>query len=226
MAEYEIFFKESVWKDLKEIPEKDLKRILSRIESLGEEPRPAGGEKLTGQELYRARQGNYRILYSIQDNELTIWVIKVGHRKEVYRRSEPACAGGGEEHAAPGTRRYEIGKSVMTFSEVDLQRIKKLVGDLCDRRTPEELRDKLRFEYEIEKQNVIVHEVRPVWDNPSEYMKLPMAKLSFVKRQKLWKLYWKRASGKWEKYQPNESDKDLGMLIKEIDKDAFGCFFG
>lgn len=85
MAEYEIFFKESVWKDLKGIPKKDLKRILSRIESLGEDPMPAGSEKLTGQELYRVRQGNYRILYSIQDNELTIWVIKVRHRKEAYR---------------------------------------------------------------------------------------------------------------------------------------------
>ena len=82
MAAYDIFFKESVWKDLKKIPKTDLKRIFSRIESLGEDPRPAGSEKLTGQELYRIRQGNYRILYSIQDNELTIWVIKVGHRNE------------------------------------------------------------------------------------------------------------------------------------------------
>jgi len=85
MAEYEIFFKESVWKDLKGISKKDLKRILSRIESLREDPLPDGREKPTGQELYRVRQGNFRILYSIQDNELTIWVIKVGHRKEVYR---------------------------------------------------------------------------------------------------------------------------------------------
>jgi len=85
MAGYEIFFKESVWKDLKGIAKKDLKRILSRIETLGDDPRPIGSEKLTGQELYRVRQGNYRILYSIQDNELTIWVIKVGHRKGVYR---------------------------------------------------------------------------------------------------------------------------------------------
>ncbi len=85
MAEYEIFFKESVWKDLKAIPKKDLKRILARIEDLVDDPRPIGSEKLTGHELFRVRQGNYRILYSIQDNELTIWIIKVGHRKEVYR---------------------------------------------------------------------------------------------------------------------------------------------
>jgi mRNA interferase RelE/StbE len=85
MAGYEIFFKESVWKDLQDVPKKNLKRILARIENLGRDPRPIGSEKLTGHELYRVRQGNYRILYSIQDNELTLWLFKVGHRKDVYR---------------------------------------------------------------------------------------------------------------------------------------------
>ena len=85
MAEYEIFFKESVWKELKIIPKSDIKRILSRIEKLGDNPRSVGCEKLTSMELYRVRQGKYRIVYSIQDNELTVWVIKIGHRKNVYR---------------------------------------------------------------------------------------------------------------------------------------------
>lgn len=85
MAAYELFFRESVWKELKKIPKADLKKILSRIEQLGNDPRPMGCEKLTGHELYRIRQGNYRIVYSIQDNELTVWVVKVGHRKNVYR---------------------------------------------------------------------------------------------------------------------------------------------
>jgi len=85
MAGYEIFFKESVWRELKKIPKSDLNRIIARIEKLGGDPRPMGCEKLTGHELYRVRQGNYRIVYSIQDYELTVWVIKVGHRKSVYR---------------------------------------------------------------------------------------------------------------------------------------------
>jgi len=85
MAGYELFFKESVWKELKKIPHVALKKILSRIEELGINPRPTGCEKLTGHEFYRIRQGNYRIVYSIQDSELTVWVIKVGHRKNVYR---------------------------------------------------------------------------------------------------------------------------------------------
>ena len=85
MAAYKIFFKKSVEKDLNVIPKKDLKKILERIEALSEDHRPKGCEKLTGQLRYRFRQGRYRILYSIQDDELTVWVVKVGHRKDIYR---------------------------------------------------------------------------------------------------------------------------------------------
>ena len=80
MAEYEVLFKESVYKDLKKIPKADLKKILSRIKKLSDNARPAGCEKLTEQERYRLRQGKYRIVYSIQEDKLTIWVVKVGHR--------------------------------------------------------------------------------------------------------------------------------------------------
>jgi mRNA interferase RelE/StbE len=85
MAAYRVFFKRSVEKDFASIPKKDVKRILNRIKTLEEDPRPPRCEKLTGQERYRLRQGRYRIVYSIQDDELTVWVVKVGHRKSIYR---------------------------------------------------------------------------------------------------------------------------------------------
>jgi mRNA interferase RelE/StbE len=81
MAEYRVYFKESVEKDFSTIPKKDLQKILRRIETLSQDPGPQGHEKLTGQERYRVRQGNCRIVYSVQDQELTVWVAKVGHRK-------------------------------------------------------------------------------------------------------------------------------------------------
>ena len=84
MAAYKIFFKNSVGKDFKSIPDKDLTKILACIESLKANPRQTGCKKLSVQEKYRLRYGRYRILYTIQDNELTIWIIKVGHRKDVY----------------------------------------------------------------------------------------------------------------------------------------------
>ena len=85
MAEYSIFFKKSVWKDFEYIPKNDLKKILKAIKSLVKDPRPPGCRKLSGQERYRLRQGRYRIIYSIQDDELTVWIVKVGHRKDIYR---------------------------------------------------------------------------------------------------------------------------------------------
>ena len=80
MAVYKVFFKKSVWKDFESIPKKKLDRIIEKIDSLSENPRPAGSQKLSGQERYRMRQGRYRILYSIQDDALTVWVVKVAHR--------------------------------------------------------------------------------------------------------------------------------------------------
>ncbi|MCW7753540.1 type II toxin-antitoxin system RelE/ParE family toxin [Desulfobotulus sp. H1] len=86
MVEYKILFRKSVEKDLLGIRGKDVIRILERIKSLENNPRPPGYEKLTGQDRYRLRQGQYRIVYSIQDNELTIWVVAIGHRKDVYQK--------------------------------------------------------------------------------------------------------------------------------------------
>ena len=85
MAEYKIYFKESVEKDFRIIPKKDLQKIIVRIKALAKDPRPPGHEKLTGQERYRVRQGQYRIIYSVHDKELIVSVVKVGHRKDVYR---------------------------------------------------------------------------------------------------------------------------------------------
>ena len=85
MGSFEVLFKQSVAKDLRQIPNKDVARILKRIEALSVEPRPPGVEKLSGQEKYRIRQGVYRILYEIRDNELIVMVIKVGHRRDVYK---------------------------------------------------------------------------------------------------------------------------------------------
>lgn len=85
MVAYSIFFRESVRKDIAAIPAKDLQRIMERIGLLADNPRPPGSEKLSGQERYRIRQGVYRIVYSIQDHELTVWVVKIGHRRQVYR---------------------------------------------------------------------------------------------------------------------------------------------
>ena len=85
MEKYRLVFKKSVCQDLRVLPKKDIARILKCIRSLAEDPRPQGCEKLSGHERYRVRQGVYRIIYEIKDDVLTVVVVKVGHRREVYR---------------------------------------------------------------------------------------------------------------------------------------------
>ncbi len=85
MASYKIIVKKSVAKDLKSIPKTDVQRILSAIQKLADDPRPPQAKKLSGQERYRIRQGSYRILYTIEDDQLVICVVKVGNRRDVYR---------------------------------------------------------------------------------------------------------------------------------------------
>ncbi|MDT8397339.1 MAG: type II toxin-antitoxin system RelE/ParE family toxin [Pseudomonadales bacterium] len=86
MASYELAFKKSLTRDLRSIPNEDVMRILERIQALAHDPRPPGCEKLSGQERYRIRQGVYRIVYEIEDRHLMVLVVKVGHRRKIYRR--------------------------------------------------------------------------------------------------------------------------------------------
>ncbi len=84
MEKYRITFKRSVKKDFRGIPKQDVKQILSRIDSLADNARPVGCKKLSANEVYRVRQGQYRIIYEIQDDRLVVLIIRIGHRSSVY----------------------------------------------------------------------------------------------------------------------------------------------
>ncbi len=85
MANYRLQIKPSAAKEIETIPLKDRKRLVTKIRGLAEEPRPPGCEKLSGQEKFRLRQGHYRVLYSVDDTEALVVIVKVGHRRDVYR---------------------------------------------------------------------------------------------------------------------------------------------
>ena len=86
MARFRILIRASAAREIEKIStRRDRQRIIDRIAALAEDPRPRGCEKLSGREKYRIRQGPYRILYSVHDDHLIIHVVKVGHRKDVYR---------------------------------------------------------------------------------------------------------------------------------------------
>ncbi len=85
MASYKVSIKPSAAKEIESLPKKDRIRVIKRIKDLSENPRPPGCEKLSGDDKYRVRQGQYRIVYSISDEELVVLVVKVANRREVYR---------------------------------------------------------------------------------------------------------------------------------------------
>lgn len=85
MANYNVLIKRSAAKELESVPPKDRYRLVRRIEGLGSNPRPPGVQKLSGKEKYRIRQGDYRILYEIVDQDLIVTVVRIGHRRDVYR---------------------------------------------------------------------------------------------------------------------------------------------
>ncbi len=85
MASYSLLIKRSAAKELEAVPPKDRRRIVARIQALATEPRPPGIEKLSGAEKYRVRQGDYRVLYTIDDSIRSVVIVKIGHRRDVYR---------------------------------------------------------------------------------------------------------------------------------------------
>ncbi len=87
MGRYRVLIKTSAAREIEAVDrKKDRQRIVSRIQSLAENPRPPGCEKLSGQwDKYRVREGHYRVVYSIEDKDRLVYVVKVGHRKDVYR---------------------------------------------------------------------------------------------------------------------------------------------
>ncbi|MGQ0561835.1 MAG: type II toxin-antitoxin system RelE family toxin [Gemmatimonadota bacterium] len=85
MASYSVLTKRSAAKEIEELPARDRPRVVARIRALSSDSRPPGCEKLSGEEKYRVRQGKYRILYEIVDRDLVVTVVKVAHRRDVYR---------------------------------------------------------------------------------------------------------------------------------------------
>lgn len=88
MGKYKVSIKRSAVKEIEAIPQKkERQRIIRRIGQLADDPRPPGSKKLSGRDRYRIRQGTFRIVYGIEDDELIVYVVKVGHRKDIYRGS-------------------------------------------------------------------------------------------------------------------------------------------
>jgi mRNA interferase RelE/StbE len=82
---YSVVVKRSAERELRAIPRPDLGRVVTRIRRLADDPRPPGSERLSGEDRYRIRQGDYRVVYAIDDEQRIVEVVRIGHRRDVYR---------------------------------------------------------------------------------------------------------------------------------------------
>ena len=116
----------------------------------------------------------------------------------------------------------------MPFSEIELRYIEDTVGKMCGRRSPPLLRDELRIIYEVERLDVVVYEERPNWRDPKKWSRMGVAKFKYSRKDGKWKLFWMRSDSKWHRYEMGMPGgaKRLEELVKEVDNDPYGAFFG
>jgi hypothetical protein len=113
----------------------------------------------------------------------------------------------------------------MAFSELDLARIDKVVGEFCRKRVPPHMKSKIDFVYEVVGQTVVIYEKRPHWQEAGRVTRSHVAKFSYTRSSNIWRLYWMRGNGKLLLYEGGES-RDLAVLMRMVDEDRHGCFFG
>lgn len=114
----------------------------------------------------------------------------------------------------------------MSLSEITQTAISKKLSQFCNDRVPPHIRDKVRLDFEFKGNNVTLLEIRPVWNDPSQFTHLPVAKLRFGKEDLKWTLYCCDRNSKWHLYKNAQSTTNIDTLIKEIDTDPTRIFWG
>ena len=115
----------------------------------------------------------------------------------------------------------------MAFSEIEQKRIEKPVKAYIDgRRPPPHVRNELDLGYRIRNQSVELFETRPAWQRPGEYIEHSIAKATFVKADRRWKIYWLRKDLRWHRYEPDPSVSTIEEFLAVVEQDQFGCFYG
>src|SRR5690606_34910997 len=115
----------------------------------------------------------------------------------------------------------------MAISEFEIRRCEKAMqGFLEERRPPAHIRDQLDLGYRFDGQSIEIFEVRPSFRYPDEKIESPVAKATYVKSRKLWKVYWMRQDLKWHRYPPAPEVRHVEDFIALVKEDAHACFFG
>ena len=114
----------------------------------------------------------------------------------------------------------------MALSEFELKKYEKAVNAFLEKkRPPAYKRDQLDFGFKVENQSIEIFEIRPCWNDPTEIIQMPVAKTTYVKSQRLWRICWQRADLKWHSYAPHPVAKSLEEFLKVVEIDVHSCFF-
>lgn len=116
----------------------------------------------------------------------------------------------------------------MAFTEVEISEHLKVIEDLfwSRRRPPLHLRDKVREGQRFTGHTIDLFLVRPAYRRPGEQIEESIARVKYVRSQRIWRIFWKRADGRWHRYQPHPQADSLAAALCVIDEDVNGCFFG
>ena len=115
----------------------------------------------------------------------------------------------------------------MAFSEFEQKRYEKVVGEYIEtRRPPAEVRDQVDLSFRVEKQSVIIFEIREIWNDRERKVESPIAKATYVISKKIWKIYWQRADLKWHSYEPTLETRSIEEFLSVVENDEYHCFWG
>ena len=114
----------------------------------------------------------------------------------------------------------------MAISEFELFKVEKAAKEFCFNKNQNIPREQLYIDYKMEDQTLFFVEVRPMWNDPSKKTEMLVAKFLYVKKDKLWKLYWPRKNMKWQQYKLGGINQYLEPLFKVVNEDVQGCFWG
>lgn len=115
----------------------------------------------------------------------------------------------------------------MAISEFEIKRYEKIVGDYIEkRRPPAEVRDQVDLGFRIKGQSIVIFEIREVWNQPDQKVEIDIAKATYVKRHKIWKIYWQRADLKWHRYDPTPEANSVEEFLNIVEEDEWCCFWG
>lgn len=114
----------------------------------------------------------------------------------------------------------------MAISEFEIKRCEKELDKFIgEHRPPAHVRDQLDIGYRIENQSVVLFEIRANFRNPTEKLEVPVAKATYVKTQKVWKVYWQKSDLKWHSYEPVATVKYLEEFLNVVSENQYHCFF-